>query len=288
MKICRYPDCKKPQHRFQLCNKHRKWVERGYMTEDLKILKPIREVGRNTVCTIDGCRELAHKARLCMSHYGKVLRGTMTRTGEVTRKKMVDKYARDFQCIVCGKATGRIVKGFCMSHYNHYRKGYIDFDGVKMREPKKVAKYGPLDYCKIKQCGKRPVAKGLCRSHRDMVLRGTLNPETGKRRYIPSENKGKSCKECDQPAVIRLLCPLHYYRKYQAHPREFKNSGKSCTAFGCSSPAYARTLCVKHYSRRKRKEQILRAASEFVQTTDTQPLLSAPAHQEVSCSDTSL
>lgn len=261
MKLCRYPSCARPQHRFQLCNKHRKWVERGHMDKDtLELKHPIREVGLNTVCTIDGCKEPAHKARMCVSHYSKVIRGTMTRTGEVTRKRIVDKYARDFQCIICGNAPGRIVKGFCMTHYNQYRKGFIDFDGQPLNEPKKKAKYGPLDYCKVRPCGKRPTSKGFCTSHRAMILRGTMDPITFKRKYIFAKNKGKICSQCDQPAVTRGLCPNHYYAKYQAHPRQTINSGKTCAAFACSSPAYAKGLCIKHYSRRKRKDQIAREA----------------------------
>ena len=265
--VCRFPKCDVPKiQRFGLCNRHRKWVEKGYFDKDtLSPLKPMPGKVDYTgkVCKVDGCGIRPRRNYFCPKHSKQFREGVLNVHGH--RVKPFVRYSKDFTCIKCGKKD-KITKGFCKYHYGQLRQGLIDFDGTQLREYKRVHAYGPDDFCRAEHCRKRPKERGFCRSHSLSVKIGTIDRVTGKR-LVPKahKNEGKSCLECDQPASTRLLCRLHYYRRYQATPRKLINKGKICVAPSCDRPAHIKQLCTKHYTRRKRR---LRAS---VATADASP-----------------
>lgn len=253
MKICRYPECFKPQHRFSLCNKHRKWVERGYMTVDLVMLKKVIEKPgyKDKRCRIDDCPNRPRRNWLCEKHSSAVRDGRMTTTGDKIWKRAAP-YSQDFECIKCG-ARGKITRGFCKRHYAQYLRGAIDFDGQPLREMR-IVTYGPDDECKAEGCRRRPRIRGWCENHHKSLRKGVYDA-SGKRR-VPAvaKNKGRACLECDMPAHCKGLCVLHYSRMRTGYlgPGGYKNVGQTCSHEGCSRPAHCRTLCTLHYGREKR------------------------------------
>lgn len=257
-KKCRWPTCNvKKLQRFGLCNRHRKWVERGQINENLEVIGSLPlERGRykNMICKIDGCTKRPRRNNMCHKHSSQLFRGIITESGE--RKSPVVRYPKDFQCIKCGQ-TGKIVKGFCRFHYSQLRKNIIDFDGNTLREPRRVMRYTDMDFCKAEGCSRRPRVRGWCSQHH-LSFQKNHYDATGKRVIeFPIINKGKMCKECgERPARVRQLCTLHYYRTYQAtRGKEFLNKNKKCLLDFCTKQAVTRGLCHTHYRRRLVREK---------------------------------
>lgn len=252
MKRCRYPGCEVFKlQRFGLCNRHRKWVENGFIDLDLKALKPLPVVKRYSGCKIEDCKEKHRRNGFCRRHDAMYKRGSIDKLGR--RLKPLIRYSDDFRCIKCGKG-GKISKGFCKTHYNQFRKKQIDFDGNPLNPPKRVQKYGQYDFCKLK-CGRKPRVRGFCENCWQKIKRGSID-ETGRRLEPPLwTNVGKTCRDkgCKEPAYCRGLCTVHYSR-YKKPPRTFINVGQTCKAIGCKDPSYSRGYCVKHYARHKRRK----------------------------------
>lgn len=251
---CRFPDCPTQKtQRFGLCNKHRKWVEKGYYSEDLVQLKPMKKVRLH--CKLEGCKN-KHKAKgFCIFHYRQFKGGIIAITGQRLKRVRPKKYPKDFGCIVCNK-KGKISLGFCKTHHAQYSRGIIDFDGVKIREHKKVYKYPEWQVCKANGCNERPRVRGWCSNHYESFTKGIYD-KSGKRLVAKLiSNKGKKCsaESCEAEAYCKGLCKLHYSRKKIGYlgPAGYKNIGQKCSDPGCENPAHCRTLCVLHYHRWKR------------------------------------
>ena len=260
---CRVKTCTSIKlHSHGLCNKHRKWVMRGYMTMNLVMLRPIKErnIYKNAKCSIEGCSKVPRRNWLCSSHSSRK---------DPEKLKHARAYAPDFACIVCGN-TGKIVKGFCGFHYYRFRKGIIDYDGIKLRELRKVPKYGELDFCKVKGCPRRPRQRGWCATHRTSLLLGTY--DTNGNRLVPEKtrNKGKTCNghSCLREAHCKGLCTMHYYREKTGYlgAAGRKNKGQVCTETDCGKPAESRVLCSKHYRALLREEK-KRMLAQLARTT---------------------
>src|ERR1700677_297513 len=57
-------------------------------------------------------------------------------------------------------------KGFCHTHYIYSRRGIIDAEtGLRLREPKRVARYAANAVCLVNGCTTRPCNKGMCNKH---------------------------------------------------------------------------------------------------------------------------
>lgn len=225
------------------------------MDTDLNMLKPIKARVKyaGQTCKVHGCDSRPRRNFFCPSHSRQFREGIIDKNG--ARLKPIIRYSKDFQCIKCGTTTGPFVKGFCKSHYAQLRKGLIDFDGAELRPKKRVMAYGPMDYCKVETCNRRPQDRGFCHNHADAFRRGSYD-ETGKR-LTPflSKNKGKKCLDCDRPAKLRLVCEKHYYQRYCSSDRPLINKGKQCAAIGCKKDAHCKGLCITHYARRKSRLQ---------------------------------
>lgn len=251
---CRYPGCGTEKlQRFGMCNKHRKWVEKGYIDLDCKTLKeiPKRVDYRLEVCRVEGCENRPRKRFFCIKHYSAFLNGIYLESGQRVRPRI--RYSKDFQCLKCGK-SGKITKGFCKTHYQQFSRGQIDFDGNELRAPRR-RRYDQYSFCKVKECNKRPRVRGFCSMHGEAVSRGVYDENGIRLIPVVFKNAGKKCLQCEKPAETKLLCRVHYYRKYRATPRVFKNKGKVCVAPSCKRPAHCLELCVLHYGRRKRRNQ---------------------------------
>lgn len=256
---CRFPDCNVEKlQRFGLCNRHRKWVEKGLIDLECNFLKEVKVRGyyrSGAVCKVDGCGKTPRRNYFCVAHHCQYKSGTLDFDGN--RIKAPRIHPPGTECKRCGD-TGKIIKGFCKVHYSQFLRGKLDFDGKILVEPKRNA-YGPDDTCKVRKCYRRPRVRGFCASHYESKAKGYYD-EDG-RRLIDEicQNKGNKCLECDQEAKIKLLCPMHYYRKRRAK-RVFMNKGKACCVEFCSNPAHCRSLCTLHYSRHRAKIKALRKA----------------------------
>lgn len=255
---CRFPDCNVEKlQRFGLCNRHRKWVEKGIIDLECNFLKDVKLRGyyRNgAVCKVSGCGKKPRRNYFCIAHGHQYKNGSIDFDGNRIKPPRI--YPPGTECKRCGD-TGKIVKGFCKMHYSQYLKGKIDFDGKVLVEPKR-ASYGPDDTCIVRKCFRRPRVRGFCASHFESKKKGYYD-EHG-RRLVDEicKNQGNKCLECDNEAKIKLLCPTHYHRKYYRKKRVFINKGKQCSVEFCGSSAYAKGLCLLHYGRHKAKIKALR------------------------------
>jgi hypothetical protein len=257
---CRYPGCGTEKlQRFGMCNKHRKWVEKGYIDLECNTLKEIpKKVDyRFAVCRVEDCENRPKKRFFCLRHYSAFLEGIYLENGQRTRPLI--RYSKDFQCFKCGKG-GKITKGFCKTHYQQLCRGQIDYDGNELRRPKRM-KYDLDSVCKVRGCNRKPRVRGFCQSHSEARAKGFYD-ESGVRLIpIMHKNAGRKCIEqsCQRGAVTKLLCTMHYYRKYRAKPRSFLNKGKECSALACKKEAYCKGLCLLHYGRRKSRIRAMKA-----------------------------
>jgi hypothetical protein len=248
-KNCRFEKCISKVHRFGLCNKHRKWVERGHMTLDLVMLNKVKE--RSSVpkkCKIKECDNSSRRKGFCVKHSSQFDRGSIDKFGE--RLKIKISYNNDFSCVVSNcRRKDKFTRGLCKIHYNQFYRGTIDENGFFTK--KRRMTYSSETFCKVKKCNKRAKLLGFCKSHRNSYKLGIYN-ESGKR-LVPENtvNVGKKCTEenCVEAAVCKEMCRLHYTRKREGYlgPEAYKNVGKKCSEENCNKNAVARTLCYKHY-----------------------------------------
>lgn len=151
---CKYPECgvrgtAKNTLRRGLCNKHRKWREKGIIDEDCNILDPDRipktktfevhydDEGKQHIfrrkCVVEDCLEESRRAGFCKRHSSSYYQGKRNKDGTPTYERQYYNYKKD-KCKVEGcnhiQKNKRLVKGFCLYHYNnHYRKHLIDING---------------------------------------------------------------------------------------------------------------------------------------------------------------
>lgn len=148
---CQFPKCytkgtAKASLRNGLCNKHRKWVEKGIIDrETYEVLLPERIpktylpavafVGGKThifkrKCKIEECLKESRRNGFCGSHSSSFYAGKKDAEG----KPLYDRqyYTEHTVCKVkdCTiKNPKRFSKGFCLYHYERYRKGWLSLKG---------------------------------------------------------------------------------------------------------------------------------------------------------------
>jgi hypothetical protein len=257
-----------------MCNKHRKWVEKGYIDLGLNQLKPLKEVPnyKKARCKVEDCDNPVRKRFFCLPHYSSFRSGVIDENGKRLKPKV--RYSKDFGCIKCG-ARGKITKGFCKKHYNQLRLGLIDFNGNELRDRKRMV-YHEFSRCKVSGCKVRPRIRGFCSSHADSKKKGYYDEDGNRLVPFLSKNAGKNCLRCDRPAVIKLHCNKHHYQVYKAKPRVMINKGKVCAAIACGRNAVCKGLCEKHYARRKRRLELekMGACVERPKTVDCKSIAS--------------
>jgi len=120
--------------------------------------------------------------------------------------------------VECDKTTEGGSRGFCHAHYIAARRGTFDMEtGARLREPKRVASYGPGALCSVEGCERKSRAKGMCSAH---WQRSRKNQDLS----VPVDvsNRGS-------PASTILCC-----------------------VGGCGSRANNRGMCAAHADHRKR------------------------------------
>ena len=256
MAKCRVKDCYTTKiQRFGLCNKHRKWVEKGYMTQDLVMIKYPTRVGsyKGMTCRIPDCTEKPRRNKMCQRHSSKFARGTMDLAGHLSYKRPL-RYSVDATCKVhnCGKG-GKITKGFCKTDYERYRKGNLDYDGFPTGRQKRVHKYTEEDRCKIKGCEIKPRDRGFCHNHSQAWRKGIYTLEGRRIKQVLVKNQGRACSVtgCKYGAHAKTYCRTHYRRYRLGLPivNEMVNKGKTCVHQGCQKPASCKGFCSLHYYR---------------------------------------
>jgi hypothetical protein len=137
---CKFPGCKTvgtktmPMRRG-MCNKHRKWREKGIIDDNCNILQPDKvPAGRQyTHCKMAGCLG-KHKAKgFCLNHYKSYRAKKLSINGE----KMYFRQERGklTKCKVRNcERDGRIVRGFCRHHYQKFQRKQIDIHGFEVHE----------------------------------------------------------------------------------------------------------------------------------------------------------
>jgi hypothetical protein len=254
--LCRFPGCNhigtaKSCLRNGLCNKHRKWAEKGIIDKvTFEVLKPdkIPKI-KQKVCRLCDSKDMKGLG-LCKKHYRQFKDKIIDENGN--RFKPLIRYGKDFKCKVTSCYNkGRFVKGFCLKHYDQHLKGILNENGRVARELKKVPKYSKNARCINKLCDNRPRVRGFCEKCFKRTQTGTLDLNGNPTNKALTANIGKKCKEneCNNPAYCKELCLTHYKRlqfDYQG-PEFRKNVGQTCSEEGCDSPAVCRSMCSKHY-----------------------------------------
>ena len=254
---CRMPDCfTKKTQRFGLCNKHRKWVERGNMTEDLVMLKELKRVGsyKGKTCKIPGCQKKPRRNFMCTAHSSAMRNGTLLPNGDRVYQRVL-RYSPNATCKVhrCERG-GKITKGFCRKHYSGYMRGLLDYDGFETGKRKRVLRYVPgTDRCKVRGCEQVPRDVGFCKNHSSGYREGHYDSQGKRITRALVRNAGKVCslKGCGRPAHCMSYCRKHYARYLNCVPfeREFVNKGKTCCYMACQGPAVRKGYCSKHHYR---------------------------------------
>jgi hypothetical protein len=265
-KRCTFEECTRPHHGAGLCNLHRKWLYKGYIDKDHNILNPEKTKEKPKRCKV--CKSSKLKGLgFCYSHYCSYKRGVLDLSGE--RLKPMVRYSKDFVCIVPNCHTkGKMARGMCKRHYNMARLGRIDWQGIEIREPKRVSSYKGKR-CRV--CNNRARSRGFCHRHYSSYKNGMIDM-TGKWLVPkPIRNKGFKCKdsECEREATCKGYCAKHYMRQRTGFVG-WKNKGYTCSEEGCGKPATARTLCHNHY----RLLRIEEKAQEMLKDNSTNFLIS--------------
>jgi hypothetical protein len=236
IKKCKFPKCenvgtRKSCLRNGLCNKHRKWAEKGIIDrETCEIIKPDKLPKQKEWyhCKISGCLK-KHKAKgFCSNHYRSFLiyKTIDSKGNYIGKKRKYDKFSK-CQVIGCCKKKP-LIKGMCKFHSGQIQKGILNQDGFKIRELKKVPKYSENDKCKIPQCKNKPSLNWMCRSCNEKVRKKTML-ETGQllvKARFKNINKKCSKKNCDGIAHCKGLCKTHYSREQYIYKKEIKLAAK--------------------------------------------------------------
>jgi hypothetical protein len=267
---CTFGMCQRPEHGSGLCNLHRKWLYKGYIDKNHKILVPEKCRERRSADKCKLCGDTKVKGYgFCQKHYKEFKIGNINEQGgRIHQKgmgpitvegKLRKRVTAKQTCTVhlCFSRT-RISKGLCRKHQGMVKAGLIDNQGNKLRELKKVVSY---EGAKCKICPQPARSKGFCRNHWNFWKQGRLTLE-GKWLTPPmvSANKGKTCSHegCTKEAKIKGLCVQH--RNWQKTGFVgWKNKGHKCSEYGCEKEAVARTLCDKHYQQLRITERLAEA-----------------------------
>ena len=240
---CTFRECKRKIHGNGLCNLHRKYLYKGYIDKDHNILVPEKLKEKPKKCKVCGRSDMKGQG-FCIKHYASFHAGILDKTGD--RLKPVIRYPKDFQCIVhnCFTRGGKFARGMCKKHHNMARAGIIDWQGITVRELKRVNYRGKR--CKI--CPELARSRGFCHNHFNHFRKNHITLEGKWLVPKPVKNKGRKCidPECNKEAKTKLMCPKHYARTKSGFVG-FKNVGHTCSEEGCQKPAAARTMCHAHY-----------------------------------------
>jgi hypothetical protein len=69
------------------------------------------------------------------------------------------------KCKVEGCQKLFFAKGFCSTHYMYLRRGIVDTEGNRLREPQRIARYASDAKCMVAGCADFPRSRGMCNKH---------------------------------------------------------------------------------------------------------------------------
>lgn len=184
-KTCRFPGCKsvgtkKNSLRSGLCNKHRKWAEKGIIDkETCEIIDPKRvpKQKEHIHCKVSGCLKKVRRNGFCEGHSSSYRARVIDINGNrMYGKRSFNDYSKRPKCCVrtCDfTATGesretRLVKGFCPYHYDLHKKGYYNEFGMMVKEK---------DFLTREEHNKR-FAKWAKKAARERAIKITWDGET--------------------------------------------------------------------------------------------------------------
>jgi len=253
--------CNRPTHRFGLCGKHRKWVEKGYMDLELRMLKPFPIQSRSySGCKVDGCERKHRRNGFCSRHDDQFKRGSIDASGVRLVPERI--YPEGTTCKVCS-GGGRIVLGFCHKHYTQHKRGRLTADGRPGRGLRMVkVRCGS---CKIEvRLLKKPVGDYFCNQmcredHEKALARKAARAQivvAPRPKPLPMIKKKCRLSGCKSLGYAKSLCIKHYSRQKNGHPLTdeafFTNKGHTCSVEGCERSADCRGMCSTHYSQMQR------------------------------------
>ena len=267
--------CSNTPEKKGFCSEHYKWFLNGNCTAEGVIIKRPRNVQKykvHDICLATGCPKRATRKNFCDTHRNDVAKGKRDRTGAILEsyedrvRNLKKSYPKDWKCVKCGvQGKTRYVLGFCLTHYEDHRKGFIDFQGRPTGKKKmRVGGYSENDKCRVSECGKKARDIGFCQNHGVHFRKGNLDKfgNWTEKKQIFHKKEGATCSvaECSSPCHAKGLCGKHYrrlkstgviYLDKKDNPN-FKNSGKTCSYKKCIRPAKTLTYCNKHYHRSKK------------------------------------
>lgn len=151
-RTCSVEDCDEAAHCKGMCQRHYRWM-RAHGTTELPELVRINE----GPCSIEGCTNPAATRGMCYTHYGRFLR----RRKNANPDRPICRWPFGVGCTRTATA-----QGFCEGHYMTVRTNAAH---EHLLEPEARG-----ERCLYPECPDPQYARGLCRSHGDMSLRGTL------------------------------------------------------------------------------------------------------------------
>lgn len=165
---------------------------------------------------------------------GREVRDVDRDMGDLMRVCAVDSCVEPYSC-----------KGYCVKHYNAFRRHGDPLAGKPPRDPD--AK------CSIDGCDRAISSRGYCKKHYSRWQRhdgDVSDPPPVKRRALLCSVPG-----CDRAYASKGLCGLHYQRIQRTgslEPKLPKKATDICSVESCGDPFYCKGYCKLHYSRYRR------------------------------------
>ena len=135
---CNYPKCEnigtaKSPLRKGLCNKHRKWRDKGIIDENLNLIKKEPKQKEYYNCKMQGCIS-KHKAKgFCNKHYVSYRNKRIDIKGNRLFLRSSHERCKVINC----KRESRFIRGFCKYHYQKFLRSQIDQDGFEIKNNEK-------------------------------------------------------------------------------------------------------------------------------------------------------
>lgn len=145
-------------------------------------------------------------------------------------------------CSVDGCDTPAKTRGWCVKHYERWRRHGDPTDGGPLRTQAKDC------VCSVKTCDEPAHARGWCSIHYsrwhcqgDPLWMPTLQPAKGRICSIP---------DCGRAVYGRGWCPAHYQKwRLRGDPLWQRTRPTTCSIETCDNPTIARTWCSYHYTK---------------------------------------
>lgn len=93
-------------------------------------------------------------------------------------------------CKVEGCMKPFFAKGFCSTHYMYLRRGVLDENGNRLKEPQRIARYEPGAQCIVDGCTEFPRSRGMCNKHMLQREAGIIDEQGNQlRELLPTGRK---------------------------------------------------------------------------------------------------